>query len=258
MASSAAVPGNDPRSIVILCNDAEACTAFEAELSSLAHLNFVADADSAHLRLGSSLQQLLVVDLDSVSSNRDEVEAFATAIRARHPDVPVIVLTRSRSSARVARRLGLHAALVAPVDPDRLIEEVASVLSGSPSPSHAGRRSLAQLIGVSEPMQNVYDSILRLADSNTTVLIRGESGSGKELAARAIVSLGRRATKPFISLNCAALPETLIETELFGHERGAYTGADRARPGHIELAHTGTLFLDEIATLTLSLQSKLL
>jgi transcriptional regulator with PAS, ATPase and Fis domain len=107
-------------------------------------------------------------------------------------------------------------------------------------------------------MQRVYDSILRLADSGTTVLIRGESGSGKELAARAIVSLGRRATKPFISLNCAALPETLIETELFGNERGAYTGADRARPGHIEQAHTGTIFLDEIATLTLPLQSKLL
>ena len=90
------------------------------------------------------------------------------------------------------------------------------------------------------------------------VLIRGESGTGKELAARAIVALSRRANKPYIRLNCAALPENLIESELFGSERGAFTGATEARPGQIELADGGTLFLDEIATLTLPLQTKLL
>jgi transcriptional regulator with PAS, ATPase and Fis domain len=89
-------------------------------------------------------------------------------------------------------------------------------------------------------------------------MIRGESGTGKELVARAIVALSSRAEKPFISINCAALPEHLIETELFGHEKGAFTDAKEARPGHIELAHGGTLFLDEIATLGLALQSKLL
>jgi DNA-binding NtrC family response regulator len=261
MATSAAAPGTEPRSIAILSSDAEASCALEAELSSLARLNFVSDIDSLHLLLDSSTPNLLLADLDSVSPDRPEVEAFAEAIQQRYPHLPTIALTRSRSIARAMRQLGLHAALIAPVDPDRLIEVVSGALTGHTSAAAlvpSGRRSLAHLIGVSEPMQNVYDSILRLADSNTTVLIRGESGSGKELAARAIVSLGRRATKPFISLNCAALPETLIETELFGHERGAYTGADRARPGHIELAHTGTLFLDEIATLTLPLQSKLL
>ena len=89
-------------------------------------------------------------------------------------------------------------------------------------------------------------------------MIRGESGTGKELVARAIVTASARQDKPFISLNCAALPEGLIETELFGHEKGAFTGADTARPGHIELADKGTLFLDEIGSLGLSLQSKLL
>jgi transcriptional regulator with PAS, ATPase and Fis domain len=120
------------------------------------------------------------------------------------------------------------------------------------------QQSFAELIGGSEPMLRMYEAIRRVADSHSTVLIRGESGSGKELVARAIVSAGPRAEKPFISINCAALPENLIETELFGHEKGAFTDAKLARPGHIELADTGTLFLDEIATLGLTLQSKLL
>ena len=113
-------------------------------------------------------------------------------------------------------------------------------------------------VGASGPMRFVYDAIQQVADSNINVLIRGESGTGKELAARAIVALSRRANKPYIRLNCAALPENLIESELFGSERGAFTGATEARPGQIELADGGTLFLDEIATLTLPLQTKLL
>ncbi len=113
-------------------------------------------------------------------------------------------------------------------------------------------------VGASEPMRLVYDAIQQVAGSAVNVLIRGESGTGKELAARAIVALGRRANKPYIRLNCAALPENLIESELFGSERGAFTGATESRPGQIELADGGTLFLDEIATLTLPLQTKLL
>jgi two-component system response regulator PilR (NtrC family) len=120
------------------------------------------------------------------------------------------------------------------------------------------RESFCELIGGSEPMRRVYEAITRVAGSASTVLLRGESGTGKELAARAIVALGPRAQKPFVGINCAALPENLIETELFGHEKGAFTDARTARAGHIELAHTGTLLLDEIATLGLTLQSKLL
>lgn len=113
-------------------------------------------------------------------------------------------------------------------------------------------------IGASEPMRLVYDAIQQVAGSNINVLIRGESGTGKELVARAIVALSPRANKPYIRLNCAALPENLIESELFGSERGAFTGATESRPGQIELADGGTLFLDEIATLTSPLQTKLL
>jgi transcriptional regulator with PAS, ATPase and Fis domain len=107
-------------------------------------------------------------------------------------------------------------------------------------------------------MRMVYDAIQQVAGSSINVLIRGESGTGKELAARAIVALSPRANKPYIRLNCAALPENLIESELFGSEKGAFTGATESRPGQIELADQGTLFLDEIATLTLPLQTKLL
>jgi DNA-binding NtrC family response regulator len=115
-----------------------------------------------------------------------------------------------------------------------------------------------EMLGRSDSMRRVYEAIRRVAQSTSSVVIRGESGTGKELVARAIVALGPRRTKPFISLNCAALPEALIEAELFGHEKGAFTGAHAARPGHIELAHGGTVFLDEIATLSPHLQSKLL
>ena len=124
---------------------------------------------------------------------------------------------------------------------------------------HASESSRFQdFIGASEPMRLVYDAIQQVADSNINVLIRGESGTGKELVARALVALGKRAKKPYIRLNCAALPENLIESELFGSEKGAFTGATESRPGQIELADQGTLFLDEVATLTLPLQTKLL
>jgi transcriptional regulator with PAS, ATPase and Fis domain len=114
------------------------------------------------------------------------------------------------------------------------------------------------LIGGSEAMRKVYQAIEAVADSDASVVIRGESGVGKELVAQAIVQTGRRRDHPYICLNCSALPETLIESELFGYEKGAFTGADSAKPGLIELAHTGTLFLDEITTLNHGLQSKLL
>jgi two-component system response regulator PilR (NtrC family) len=107
-------------------------------------------------------------------------------------------------------------------------------------------------------MQRVYQAIQAVADSNATVLVRGESGTGKELVAQAIVQCGDRKDNPFICLNCAAIPENLIESELFGHEKGAFTGAETSKAGFIEMAHTGTLFLDEITTLDPNLQAKLL
>ena len=114
------------------------------------------------------------------------------------------------------------------------------------------------LVGSTEAMRHVFDTIRRIAPSNTTVVIRGESGTGKELVSRAIHMHSGRRSGPFISVNCAALPEGLMEAELFGYEKGAFTGAGATKEGRVELAHRGTLFLDEIGTLPPSLQSKLL
>jgi DNA-binding NtrC family response regulator len=120
------------------------------------------------------------------------------------------------------------------------------------------KNALGDLIGATDSMRHVFDSIKRMAKATTNVIIRGESGVGKELVARALHDQSPRRGRPFISVNCAALPEGLMEAELFGYERGAFTGAVAAKEGRIELAHGGTLFLDEIATLTPALQSKLL
>jgi DNA-binding NtrC family response regulator len=115
-----------------------------------------------------------------------------------------------------------------------------------------------QILGDSQGIRSVRESISRVAGMNTTVLITGETGSGKELVARAIFRNSLRANRPFVAINCAAVTETLLETELFGHEKGAYTGADKARAGLFETAHEGTLFLDEVAEMSQAAQAKLL
>jgi two-component system, NtrC family, response regulator AtoC len=115
-----------------------------------------------------------------------------------------------------------------------------------------------EIIGNSRAMRDIFKQIGKLSATDATVLITGESGTGKELAARSIHTHSARAKKPFIAVNCGALPENLIESELFGYERGAFTGAERQKKGRFELAHTGTLFLDEVGELTLNAQVKLL
>jgi len=120
------------------------------------------------------------------------------------------------------------------------------------SPGHSA------IIGKSRAMQEIYKEIGRVAGKPTTVLIRGETGTGKELIARAIYQHSDRANKPFITVNCAAIPETLLESELFGHEKGAFTGADVRRIGRFEQAHQGTIFLDEIGDMSINTQAKLL
>lgn len=133
----------------------------------------------------------------------------------------------------------------------------ASTLTRTRRPSHQ-QRAFGELLGMSENMHEVRDLIARVADTDVTVLIRGESGTGKELAARAIHEASPRQHKTFVKVNCAALPSELLESELFGFERGAFTGAIQHKPGKFEFAHEGTMFLDEIGGMRPPLQSKLL
>ncbi len=210
----------------------------------------------------------LILDLDTVAETPRERLAVVQQIRESGPEVLLVVLTRSTSRKLRAAitAAGADEFFAAPVD----FQEVRIVLQRAlrkrriEAEERRAREeilrksSFCDLIGASQPMRRVYGAIGRVAESNSTVLLLGESGTGKELAARAMVAMSPRRDRPFISVNCAAIPETLVETELFGHEKGAFTGADVARAGHIELAHTGTLFLDEIATLSLALQSKFL
>ena len=210
----------------------------------------------------------VLLDIDTLGERTDDGIAALRELRSIGPDLVLVSLTRSHSRKLRLKTVAASAEehFVAPLNFQevqfvlgRTLEKRALEIEHRQRQRDRGEQpSFCGLIGASEPMQRVYEAIRRVADSSTTVLLRGESGTGKELVARAIVSQGPRRGKPFISINCAALPENLIETELFGHEKGAFTDARTARPGHIELAHTGTLFLDEIATLGLALQSKLL
>lgn len=128
----------------------------------------------------------------------------------------------------------------------------------SPAPSSVAKKKAPALIGNSPAMQAVHAAIQRVSNTSATVLLRGESGTGKELVAQRIHLSSARADQPFVAVHCAAVPEPLIETTLFGHERGAFTGANRARKGRLEHAHGGTLFLDEVGDIPLSTQVKLL
>jgi len=156
--------------------------------------------------------------------------------------------------------------LAKPVDPDHLLLMVERALVQRRMATEnillkeelASRRGAPQIVGENAKLKQVTVALHRAAATDTTVLLEGESGTGKELFARALHALSPRADGPFVAINCAAIPETLLETELFGHEKGAFTGASQRKPGKFELAHRGTLFLDEIGDLPLSLQAKIL
>ena len=241
-----------------------------------AEIHLVPDYDLHVLKTWAELTVLLkrrspdaiLLDIDTVAGHGEDGVTGLAELRAFNPDLILIALTRStsRSLRHKAMEATVDEFFVAPINFEELRIVLGRMLTNRTAEieyrlrheKDSQRQSFAELVGDSEPMLRMYEAIKRVADSHSTVVIRGESGTGKELVARAIVSLGPRADKPFVSINCAALPENLIETELFGHEKGAFTDAKTARPGHIELAHSGTLFLDEITTLGLALQSKLL
>jgi DNA-binding NtrC family response regulator len=186
-------------------------------------------------------------------------------LHAAKPKLPIIMMTAhgTTETAIEATKAGACEYVVKPCEPDEMLALVASAVANSrlmSEPVEIGENTSAPLalVGNSRVMQNIYKEIGRVAATPVTVLIRGETGTGKELIARAIYQHSHRADKAFIAVNCAAIPETLLESELFGHERGAYSGAHSRRIGKFEQANGGTLFLDEIGDLSQNTQAKLL
>jgi DNA-binding NtrC family response regulator len=190
------------------------------------------------------------------------------AAKDADPDVPVIVMTAfgGIEDAVRAMRDGALDFLAKPVDPEHLLLRVRRALEQRRLATEnlllreelAQRRGMPLMVGEHGSLRKVMQAVQRAAGADTTVLIEGESGTGKELVARAVHALSSRASGPFVAINCAAIPETLLETELFGYEKGAFTGATGRKLGRFEVANRGTLFLDEIGELPLGLQAKML
>jgi DNA-binding NtrC family response regulator len=224
--------------------------------------------DAYQLLREVELLDVLLIDLDISPDGLRESLDLLNDLSQSNLDTYVIALSEDQKKSTALRVVdgGAYAYFVKPMDFDVLrgaLERASQELRLQREnrllrEEVQRKRAFGDLIGSTEVMNHLFESIRRVARGSTTVIIRGESGTGKELVARAIHEQSPRRNRSFISVNCAALPENLMEAELFGYERGAFTGAEETKEGRIELANHGTLFLDEIGTLPLSLQSKLL
>jgi len=219
-----------------------------------------ASADPVLAALSSDAPDVLITDVRM--AGRSGIELLGR-VRAHHPDLPVIVMSAHSDldTALSAYAGGAFEYLPKPFDLDHAIGLVRRAAAGRVRPqveATANGGAGGQLLGRASAMQQVFRAIGRLARSSVNVLITGESGTGKELVARALHEHSPRAARPFIALNTAAIPAELLESELFGHEKGAFTGADSLRRGRFEQADGGTLFLDEIGDMLPALQTRLL
>jgi DNA-binding NtrC family response regulator len=191
-----------------------------------------------------------------------------TALRQDNPDLTVVLMTAQGTveTAVTAIKQGAYDYLTKPIDPQRLKILLDQILERHDTQREMRvlrrqlqeRGTFGKMIGASVEMRKIYQMVEQAAPTGASVLVSGESGTGKELVAQTVHQLSPRASQPFIPLNCAAIPDTLLESELFGHEKGAFTGAITRRQGAFELANRGTLFLDEIAEMTPATQAKLL
>ena len=225
----------------------------------------VAEASSGEeaLRRVRSLDPDLVIS-DLKMPGMDGLDLLA-ALRARFPEIPVVLLTAHGTidTAVEAMKRGAHDFLTKPFERDKVLEVVGKALVQAElsrrefhGPLAPGERT--GILGRSPAIAALREILERVGPSQATVLITGETGTGKELVAEALHDLSPRRSAPLVRINCGAIPDSLVEAELFGYERGAFTGAERAKPGRFELAHGGTLFLDEVVELPLAAQAKLL
>jgi len=225
-------------------------------------VTLAASAEAGLTKVAEEKCDLVLTDLRLPGASGTEL---LKRLHAARPRLPVILMTAhgTAESAIEATKLGAYDYLLKPFEIPDLLAAVRKALTNSRlmfAPVTLGGTSGAReaMVGRSRAMQEIYKEIGRVAAKPVTVLIRGETGTGKELVARAIYQHSDRANRPFIAVNCAAIPETLLESELFGHERGAFTGAEARRIGRFEQANGGTIFLDEIGDLSANTQAKLL
>ncbi len=228
---------------------------------NIAHASFVS-ANEAWAALDESISPPAVIVSDIRMPGKGGLD-FLSELKKHHPDIPVIIMTAyaDLDSAVSAFQGGAYEYLPKPFDVEQALVLVRRALTDSSLTfveANTTDASMTEMLGQAPAMQTVFRAIGRLAHTQASVLITGESGTGKELVAQALHRHSSRSHKPFIALNTAAIPKDLLESELFGHERGAFTGATNQRPGRFEQAEGGTLFLDEIGDMPLELQTRLL
>jgi len=251
--------------ILIVDDDPQLRLSFSKLLAAEGHtVAAAADGEAALEMVQRQTPDLVIMDIRMPGMSG--LEAFQ-AIHAVAPKLPVIIMTAfgTTETAIEATKLGAYDYILKPFDIPDILTTIDQALEAGRimrSKVEVNREpDTAQgeaIIGRSRAMQEVYKAIGRVAPTDATVLIRGESGTGKELVARAIYQHSLRADKPFLVINCVAIPETLLESELFGFEKGAFTGATTRRVGKIEQANGGTVFLDEIGDMPFSIQAKIL
>ena len=247
-------------SVLIIEDEAALATALSRVCQRLGwHAELRASGNAGLRALASGNFDLAILDIGLPDLSGLEVLEKA---RARAPQLPVVIITAhgKLENAVAARKLGAAAYLVKPLDLREIERTLTQILAtaAAPASADAPASSDAQLLGDSPAMQRVFLEIAHACTTDAPVLLSGPTGSGKTLAARSIHIHSARKNAPFVALHCGALQEQLLESELFGHERGAFTGAVSARPGHIERARGGTLFLDEIGDISPTVQAKLL
>ncbi|MHB1022611.1 MAG: sigma 54-interacting transcriptional regulator [Acidobacteriaceae bacterium] len=237
-------------------------------LKALTGLNVAIDTTTADTS-EELLEQLAATQPALVVLELKENANLLAGLRCSHKALPVIaVMTEPQPElAFIASRLGVEELLVLPLNDEEARSRMQAVLTrlgydmvpvASTPTGSVAEPVFPALFGTNPRMAEIRDTIAKVATTSATVLIRGESGVGKEVVARMIYARSQRSNKPFVKVNCAAIPNDLLESELFGYEAGAFTGAVRSKPGKFELAHTGTLFLDEIGEMHPQLQAKLL
>jgi two-component system nitrogen regulation response regulator GlnG len=254
-----------PANILVIDDEEAICFAFQRYFGPRGYGVRVASTGAAGLA-DYAKQPAVVVFLDVRLPDADGIDVL-TQLCERDPNARVVVITAYGSLETVTRAIRGRAFdyLVKPIDLDRAAELVAQALASRQAasrdavpPPASGPNDEITLVGRAPAMQEVYKRIGRVAESDSAVLILGNTGTGKELVARAIHQHSRRRTGPFVAVNCGALPENLVESELFGYVRGAFTGAAADKPGRFEAADGGTLFFDEIGELPRAAQVKLL